>query len=153
MRAYLFQHAMHYNNLSLIKTVNSINFLIFNKITKLSSSSRKYLEAGSIMNNVNVDVNSIQQMVMMIYRFFNDPVTILVSMAMLVFEVGWIGLISPIVCFVCMGLQQKIMKLSMDMRKDQLIFSDQRSKCISEYFSGIKIIKYYGWEQIVQTKI
>lgn len=41
----------------------------------------------------------------------------------------------------------------MDMRKDQLIFSDQRSKCISEYFSGIKIIKYYGWEKIVQTKI
>ena len=75
---------MHFNNLSCIKAVNSINYLIFNKITKLSSASRKYLEVGSIMNNVNVDVNSIQQMVMMIYRFFNDPVTILISMVLLV---------------------------------------------------------------------
>ena len=26
---------------------------------------------------------------------------------------------------------------------------DKRSKCINEYFSGIRIIKYYGWENFV----
>lgn len=35
------------------------------------------------------------------------------------------------------------------MRKDQLFWSDKRSKSVNEYFSGIRIIKYYGWEQMV----
>lgn len=39
------------------------------------------------------------------------------------------------------------------MRKDQLFWSDKRSKCVNEYFSGIRIIKYYGWEELIADKI
>jgi len=33
------------------------------------------------------------------------------------------------------------------LRKEELIFSDKRAKLLSEYFSGIRLIKYFGWEK------
>lgn len=34
-----------------------------------------------------------------------------------------------------------------------MFWTDKRTKCVNEYFSGIRIIKYYGWEQLVFDKI
>jgi hypothetical protein len=45
------------------------------------------------------------------------------------------------------------MRKAFALRKDQLHWSDKRSKCVNEYFTGIRIIKYYGWEDIVTNKI
>lgn len=144
---------MHYVNLSCIQVLNCGNSLIFNKIMKLSSASRKYLEAGTIMNNVNVDVMSFYYFIMMSTFVFSAPAMIITAIVMLVLEVGWVGLTAPFIFFIGMGVQQKLMKKGFEMRKDQLFWSDKRSKCVNEYFSGIRIIKYYGWEELVADKI
>lgn len=34
-----------------------------------------------------------------------------------------------------------------------MIWKDKRAKAVEEYFSGIKIIKYYAWEKYVFSKI
>jgi ABC-type bacteriocin/lantibiotic exporter with double-glycine peptidase domain len=52
-----------------------------------------------------------------------------------------------------MVLQNKITKKGFQLRKDQLFWTDKRTKCVNEYFSGIRIIKYYGWEKLVADKI
>ena len=77
---------MHFVNLSCMQVLNSANSILYNKILKLSSSARKYLEVGSIMN------------------------MILTAIVMLVWEVGWIGLVAPFLFFIGMGIQQKLMK-------------------------------------------
>lgn len=43
LRTVIFQHSMHYVNLNCIQVLNSSNSLIYHKILKLSSASRKYL--------------------------------------------------------------------------------------------------------------
>lgn len=43
VRTIIMQHSMHFVNLSCIQVLNSANSLIFKKIMKLSSASRKYL--------------------------------------------------------------------------------------------------------------
>jgi hypothetical protein len=45
--------------------------------------------------------------------------------------VGWIGLAAPLLFFMGMGVQQKLMKKGFEMRKDQLFWSDKRSKCVN----------------------
>lgn len=100
---------MHFVNLSCIKVLNSANSLIYNKILKLSSSSRKYLEAGTIMNNINIDVMSFYFFVMMSTFVFSAPVMIVAAIVMLVLEVGWIGLSAPLLFFIGMAIQQKLM--------------------------------------------
>lgn len=136
---------MHFVNLSCVQVLNSANSLIYNKIIKLASSSRKYLDAGTIMNNVNVDAMAFYYFIMMSTFLFSAPAMITVAIIMLILEVGWIGVVAPILFFLGMAFQQKIMKKGFEMRKDQLYWSDRRSKCVNEYFSGIRIIKYYGW--------
>jgi ABC-type transport system involved in cytochrome bd biosynthesis fused ATPase/permease subunit len=83
-RTIIFQHSMHFVNLSCIQVLNSANSLIYNKIIKLSSSARKYLDAGTIMNNVNVDVMSFYFFIMMSTFVFSAPVMITVAIVMLV---------------------------------------------------------------------
>ena len=147
------QHSMHFVNLSCIQVLNSANSLIFGKIMRLSSASRKYLEVGTIMNNVNVDVMSFYFFIMLSTFLFSAPLMILTAIVLLVLEMGWIGLAAPLMFSFGMWAQQKLMTKGFQMRKDQLFWSDKRSKCVNEYFSGIRIIKYYGWEKLVADKI
>lgn len=32
-------------------------------------------------------------------------------------------------------------------------WKDKRAKAVYEYFNGIKIIKYYAWEEVVYNKV
>ena len=75
---------MHFVNLSCIQVLNSANSLIYNKIIKLSSSARKYLDAGTIMNNVNVDVMSFYYFIMMSTFLFSAPFMLLTAIIMLI---------------------------------------------------------------------
>lgn len=104
---------------------------LYNKILKLSSSARKYLEVGSIMNNFNVDIQAFYFFIMMSTFLFSAPAMILTAIVMLVWEVGWIGLVAPFLFFIGMGIQQKLMKKGFEMRKDQLFWSDKRSKSVN----------------------
>ena len=122
---------MHFVNLSCTQVLNSANSILYNKILKLSSSARKYLEVGSIMNNFNVDIQAFYFFIMMSTFLFSAPAMILTAIVMLVWEVGWIGLVAPFLFFIGMGIQQKLMKKGFEMRKDQLFWSDKRSKSVN----------------------
>lgn len=62
------------------------------------------------MNNVNVDVMSFYFFIMMSTFVFSAPIMIITAIVMLIIEVGWIGLVAPILFFMGMAFQQKIMK-------------------------------------------
>ena len=153
LRTVIFQHSMHFVNESCTKVMNSANSLIYHKILNLSSASRKYLDTGSIMTHINVDIMSFYYFIMMSTFVFSAPVMIIAAIVLLIIEVGWLGLIAPGMFIIGMYFQNKITKKGFELRKDQLFWTDKRTKCVNEYFSGIRIIKYYGWEQFVQDKI
>lgn len=75
---------MHFINLSCVQVLNSANSLIYNKIIKLSSSARKYLDAGTIMNNVNVDVMAFYFFITLSTFLFSAPFMIFTAIVMLI---------------------------------------------------------------------
>jgi hypothetical protein len=131
VRTVIFQHSMHFINLSCIRVLNSANPLIYHKILSLSGASRKYLETGSIMNYINVDVMSFYYFIMMSSFLFSAPIMIVIAIVLLIVEVGWIGLVAPVIFTVGLFLQQILMKKGFALRKDQLYWSDKRSKCVN----------------------
>ena len=145
LRTVLFGHSMHRVNLSCTKVMNSANSMVYHKIMKLSSASRKYLDTGGIMTHINVDIMSFYYFIMMSTFIFSAPAMILAGIVLLVMEVGWIGMIAPGMFAVGMFLQNKITKKGFELRKEMLVWTGKRTKCVNEYFSGIRIIKYYGW--------
>jgi membrane protein insertase Oxa1/YidC/SpoIIIJ len=62
------------------------------------------------MNHINVDIMSFYFFIMMSTFLFSAPFMILTAIVMLVLEVGWIGLVAPIIFAIGMFFQQKIMK-------------------------------------------
>ena len=84
LRTVIFGHSMHFVNLSCTKVLNSSNSLIYSKILNLSSSSRKYLDVGSIMTHINVDVMAFYYFIMMSSFLFSAPVMILTAVVLLI---------------------------------------------------------------------
>lgn len=84
--------------------------MVFNKILALSSASRKYLDVGSIMTHINVDIMSFYYFIMMGTFVFSAPLMIITAMVLLILEVGWIGLAAPLLFGIGMVLQNKITK-------------------------------------------
>ena len=99
---------MHLVNKSTVTVMNSANSLIYHKILNLSSASRKYLDTGSIMTHINVDVMSFYYFIMMSTFLFSAPAMIIAAIVLLVMEVGWIGLIAPAMFAIGMFFQNKI---------------------------------------------
>jgi ABC-type transport system involved in cytochrome bd biosynthesis fused ATPase/permease subunit len=131
LRTVFFQHQMHYANLSCLQSINAVNSLIYSKILRLSSSSRKYLETGNIMNHINVDVGSLWLFNFVSTNLVSAPVMVIVGIFLLAFQVGWIGLSAPVIFGAGMVIQQMLMKMGFQTRKDQLFWSDKRAKCVN----------------------
>lgn len=131
IRAFVFQHSAHLINLCCTKVLNSSNGMIFNKILTLSANSRKYLDAGTIMNHLNADVMSIYGFLTVATSLISAPIIILLAMALIIKEVGWIGLTTPIVFCIGVYIQQKIMNKAFQQRGDQLKWADKRSKAVN----------------------
>ncbi len=122
---------MHFVNLACTKVLNSSNSLIYHKILNLSSASRKYLDTGSIMTHINVDIMSFYYFIMMSTFVFSAPAMIVTAVVLLVIEVGWIGLIAPAIFAVGMYIQNIITKKGFLLRKDQLFWTAKRTKCVN----------------------
>lgn len=84
LRTVLFGHSMHFVNLSCINVMNSANSLVYHKILSLSSASRKYLDTGSIMTHINVDIMSFYYFIMMSTFLFSAPTMIIAAIVLLV---------------------------------------------------------------------
>lgn len=64
--------------------MNSANSKVFHKILSLSSASRKYLDVGSIMTHINVDIMSFYYFIMMSTFVFSAPIMVVTAMVLLI---------------------------------------------------------------------
>ena len=87
--------------------------MVYTKILKLSSASRKYLDPGSIMTHINVDIMSFYYFIMMSSFIFSAPIMIIIAIVLLIVEVGWIGVVAPALFLVGMLANNKITKMGL----------------------------------------
>ena len=71
----------------------------------------------------------------------SSPVMIVASMALIIVEIGPIGLVTPIFFVIGSIIQQKINTAAFALRRLLLQFTDKRSKAVNEFFEGIRVIK------------
>ena len=83
------------------------------------------------MNHINVDVGSLWLFNFVSTNLVSAPVMVIVGIFLLVFQVGWIGLSAPVIFGAGMVIQQMLMKMGFQTRKDQLFWSDKRAKCVN----------------------
>ena len=74
------------------------------------------------------------------------PFMIILGMFLIINEIGYYGFIGIGVILLTMLINMLISQKLVKIRKKTMIYSDKRSKMISEYISGIRLLKYYAWE-------
>ncbi|KRX01143.1 P-loop containing nucleoside triphosphate hydrolase [Pseudocohnilembus persalinus] len=126
---------------------------IMEKSLKLSTPAKKYYETGKIMNIVTVDQQMFYYMGLLSSYLMAGPFMIIISMVLICVEIGYWGLITPFLFIVSFSLQGKMNRLTYTVRQKIMLFKDKRAKAVIEFFQGIRIIKYYGWENVVDKKI
>ncbi|KAL4488821.1 hypothetical protein ABPG72_016474 [Tetrahymena utriculariae] len=153
LRTFILQHSMHLINFLGLQVLNALSSSIYTKIMRVSSSTRKYFDTGKTMNLISVDSQAVFQLIMLGTFLISSPIMVVVSMALIIVQIGPIGLVAPVFFIFGAFLQKKINAAAFAIRKILLTFTDKRSKSVNEFFEGIRIIKYYAWEDMVSERI
>ena len=78
-----------------------------------------------------------------------SPLLIVGFIILCIIEVSWVVVMMLAVLFVGLGLQGWINSLFKKTNSERMTTADKRGKKISEIINGIKIIKFCGWEKII----
>lgn len=126
---------------------------LYRKSLILSNSSRQQTSTGQIVNMFSNDTSQIQNLMFFAGMISFAPAQIAVALALIYQQVGnatWVGLAFMIVLFPVNGL---IFGLMTSIRKKKVIVTDSRVKMMNEILGGIRIIKFYAWEDAFRDKV
>jgi ABC-type multidrug transport system fused ATPase/permease subunit len=136
-----------------IRFRNALVTAIFRKALKLSPDSRQQQSSGKIINLFANDTRQIQSFLYIFNNVLVAPFQIAITVYLIYLQVGvstFVGLgymilISPLNAII-FGKLNSIRKLKVEQ-------SDIRVKLMSEILNGIRVIKYYAWEEPFKEKI
>ena len=120
--------------------------LVYKKALRLSVSARRAATVGEMSNILSVNAQMLADLTTYLNVVWSAPLQIILSLIMLykylgisaIIGVGTVILIIPLNIFVV----NKIKKIQLTKHKHQ----DSRIKMMNEILSGIKVLKFYGWE-------
>jgi ABC-type multidrug transport system fused ATPase/permease subunit len=127
--------------------------VIYRKSLSLSSASRKSVSTGRIITMFSENTNQIRMFIFLICNTIIAPFQIAACLWLLYNQVGISAFIGFAFIIVTIPLNNIVFVLINKLRKEKLIFTDQRVKLMNELLAGIRIIKYYAWEKAFNEKI
>jgi len=105
------------------------------------------------MNYINLDIVAVSSFIQFLSTVFANPLIIIISLVLICSELGGIGLLTFVVFILGSVTSKNLSKKTIMARNDILKHKDKRAQSISEFINGIKIVKYYGWENFVINSI
>ncbi|KPA84112.1 putative mitochondrial ABC-thiol transporter [Leptomonas pyrrhocoris] len=122
--------------------------LLFEKCFTVSQKSlqRPDMSVGRIMNMAGNDVDNIGSLNWYVMFFWSAPLQLSLCIVLLVRLVGWCALPGVAVLFVTFPIQGAISKYSQEIDERRATVVDLRMKRTNELLSGIRIVKFMGWE-------
>ncbi len=136
-----------------VKLKNALILAIYRKATTVSLSSRRKFSTGQIVNLFSSDTAQIERLMTVIGMVIIAPIQIAVCLYLIYKQVG-------VAMFVGLGLMILFTPLSGAvfgtlgaLRKKSSVITDSRVRLMNEILSGIRLVKYYGWEVPFLKKI
>uniref|UniRef100_A0A8C6TA35 ATP-binding cassette, sub-family C (CFTR/MRP), member 6b, tandem duplicate 1 n=1 Tax=Neogobius melanostomus TaxID=47308 RepID=A0A8C6TA35_9GOBI len=141
LQSLLFHQYMYHCFTVGMRLKTALTGLLYRKCLLISSGARRQCAAGEVISLVSADVQKLMDLMVYINSIWMAP-----------FEIGlcfyFLWLVSDASIFVqtmtvCLMLHQTV----------QLGFMDGRIKLMTEMVSGMKILKFYAWEEVFQRRI
>lgn len=126
---------------------------IYNKGLTLSTRARYVHPNGKLVNHISTDVSRVDFATQFFHMGWTAPIQLIICLVILLVNLGPSALVGFAVFFVIVPFQAKAMRLLLRFRQKTMVFTDKRVKLLQELLSGIKIIKFFAWEDPYLEKI
>lgn len=126
---------------------------VYKKSFKLSSGARQSSTVGEIVNLQAVDSSRMQELFPYLHTVWSAPFQMGVSLFMLWRLLGPSVLAGLGVMILTIPLNAVIMKKLGNIQKNMMKSKDMRTKIMNEVLNGIRVIKFFAWENSFIQKI
>lgn len=125
---------------------SALAMLLYGKISSLTSYIIKSSQIGKITNLLSSDFGIIEARLANFLYSFNFPIFAIASTVLLIFRLGWPGVLGVLIVLLVVPFSAYISKYNGKLVAEINIYKDKRVQITSEVIEGIKFIKLYGWE-------
>jgi ABC-type multidrug transport system fused ATPase/permease subunit len=119
---------------------------IYSRSLRLTTRARAKLPNGRLVNHISTDVSRIDFCCGFFHMFWTAPIQFVICLALLISDLGPSALAGFSVFFLLIPLQSKIMKTLFSIRRKTMVWTDKRAKLLQELLGGMKLIKFFAWE-------
>ena len=130
-----------------IRMKTALCTMVFHKAMALSSVGKSSTSTGQIVNMMSNDGDQIYRFMSFFAQVWVSPVQILVCMVLIYFQVEYAMFVGLAFMLLLVPINNKLFGTISFLRRSLLRYTDERVKLMNEILSGIKVIKFYGWEK------
>lgn len=124
----------------------SIMNIVYKKSLRLSTTARKQATVGEMTNLVSINAQTFAELTTYLNILWSAPLQITICIIMLWQYLGIACIIGVSLSFVLIPLNLVISKKIREEQMRKQKTQDSRIKMMNEILSGIKVLKFYGWE-------
>jgi ATP-binding cassette subfamily C (CFTR/MRP) protein 1 len=126
---------------------------MMDKTLKLSASARAKLSTGKIINMMNTDISKIELSLQWFHVSWTSLIQIAIATGLLIRAIGPSALVGIAMVLLIVPLQGFVLMKMMKQRVEMVAFSDSRLKMTNEMLQGVRVLKFYNWENAFAGKI
>uniref|UniRef100_A0A0X3Q2S8 ABC-type glutathione-S-conjugate transporter n=2 Tax=Schistocephalus solidus TaxID=70667 RepID=A0A0X3Q2S8_SCHSO len=153
LSSFLFNQGFYVGFSTALSARSALMASIYRKTLKLSSESRGDYTAGQIVNFLTVDVDRLLEVMTYIHVTWTALIQFTVAVSLLWAQLGVSMLAGLAVMILFFPLNGIVMWLTQKFEAKEMVWKDERMKCLTETLSGIKIIKLYAWEEAFEKLV
>ncbi|KAI5626621.1 multidrug resistance-associated protein 7 isoform X1, partial [Silurus asotus] len=126
---------------------------IYAKALRVSSSELARFTTGEVVNYMSTDTDRLVNFFNSFHEVWSLPFQFLLALYLLYLQVGVAFLGGLGVAFLLVPLNKVLATRILENNKHMLTHKDNRVKLMTEVLFGIRVLKFYNWEQHIAEKI
>lgn len=126
---------------------------IYSRSLHLTTRARSSLPNGKLVNHISTDVSRIDFCCGFFHMSWAAPIQMIICLILLLINLGPSALAGYGFFILAMPAQTLVMKQLIKIRHKTMAWTDKRAKLLQELLGGIKIIKFFNWEQPFLKKL
>ncbi|KAG0075872.1 hypothetical protein BGZ92_002684, partial [Podila epicladia] len=126
---------------------------IYRKGLLLSAKAKQDFSTGKITNLMSTDTTRLDFLAGFFHILWTAPLMILLILVLLIVNMGPTALVGFVFLVLFGPIQARIVAALSVIRRKSTLITDARVKLTQEVLQGMRVIKFYGWEEAFLSKL
>ncbi|TFK36263.1 multidrug resistance-associated ABC transporter [Crucibulum laeve] len=126
---------------------------IFRKSLRLSGRARVNHSVGQITTMISTDATRLDRFSAFGHNLWVSPIQIIIGIGLLLGNLGYSALVGLGVLLLGFPIQMFLVRIMFTQRKKGVKFTDKRVRISTEVLQGIRLIKFYAWEEFYTQQV